>query len=71
MSKIEGGKEKQTERKRKRDRWIDRPKNQKTNRQTKCFSHQSVIGRYNNWKEQYIIQHAQAMVTAEKINNFK
>ena len=63
MSKIEGGKEKQTERKRK-NRQIDQPKKQKTNRQTKCFSSQSVMGRYNYWKEQYITV-CQIRVTTE------
>ena len=42
-----------------------------TDRQSVLLSQLSMMGRYNNWKEQYIIQHAQAIVNAKKINNFK
>ena len=53
MSKKEEGKEKHTEKGKEIDGLMDR--------QSVLLSQQSVMGRFNNWKEQYV----------KKINNFK
>ena len=71
MSKKEEGKEKQTEKGKEIDGLMDQGTKRLTDRQSVLLSQQSVMGRFNNWKEQYIIQHAQAMVNVKKINNFK
>ena len=71
MSKKEESKQKQTENGKEIDGLMDQGTKRLTDKQSVLLSKQSVMGRFNNWKEQYIIQHAQAMVNDKKINNFK
>ena len=67
MSKKEESKQKQTEKGKEIDGLMDQGTKRLTDRQSVLLSQQSVMGRFNNWKEQYMIQHAQAMVNVKKI----